>query len=133
MNRVFDLMVVGQPVSKGRPRVTFQDGKAHGYNKPVVEDYTQLVATLMKEKANLLGYKPFSFPAPVRVTCQFIIKDRKDKKPDVNNMGALILDAIKGICYDDDAQVTELHLFKRPGNHPRAYIHVQEASRLETR
>lgn len=33
---------------------------------------------------------------------------------DADNCGKLILDSLNGVAYADDAQVTELHVYKRP-------------------
>jgi Holliday junction resolvase RusA-like endonuclease len=37
-------------------------------------------------------------------------------KPDTDNMAKFILDAIKGVLYEDDAQIVELHIYKLRDN-----------------
>lgn len=45
-------------------------------------------------------------------------------KPDFDNYVKMI-DALKGIVWVDDAQVTDAHLFKRFSDRPRVVIHVK--------
>ncbi len=42
------------------------------------------------------------------------------KKPDCDNIAKIILDALNGLAYDDDAQVVKLYVEKRYG----AFDHV---------
>ena len=37
------------------------------------------------------------------------------KKPDVDNIGKSILDSLNGIAYQDDSQVSEVHVSKKYG------------------
>lgn len=37
-------------------------------------------------------------------------------KPDTDNLAKFILDAIKGVLYEDDAQIVELHIYKLRDN-----------------
>lgn len=47
-------------------------------------------------------------------------------KPDVGNLLAM-MDALKGIVWRDDAQVSDLHCFKRYSAFPRTVIEIREA------
>lgn len=37
----------------------------------------------------------------------------KDSKPDLDNLVKAVLDALNGICYDDDSQIVDLRAAKR--------------------
>lgn len=50
---------------------------------------------------------------------------RPTVKPDWDNIGKLC-DALKGIVWRDDAQVTDVHLFKRYSDMPRVVTEVYE-------
>lgn len=54
---------------------------------------------------------PFAGEVMVIITYFF-----KDGSPDVDNMPKPILDALKGLVYADDAQITDLHCRKRDRN-----------------
>ena len=40
------------------------------------------------------------------------------KKPDADNVAKVIADALNGLAYDDDAQITDLSVLKRYGEEP---------------
>lgn len=108
------------PTGKARPRVT-----SHGtYTPRETRDFEQLVRMEYK----LQGGKHFGGnPVAVYITASFAIpkgtarykipamlagKIEPTKKPDADNIAKAICDALNGIAYDDDAQITELHVRK---------------------
>lgn len=52
-------------------------------------------------------------------------------KPDADNVLKLVLDALNGLAYLDDKQVTHLRYQKRYALEPAVYIRVAEAARPE--
>lgn len=46
------------------------------------------------------------------------------KKPDADNVAKIIADALNGLAYDDDAQITDLHVMKRYGGDPEVRVRV---------
>lgn len=48
------------------------------------------------------------------------------KKPDVDNYVKLLFDALTGIVWQDDAQVTDLHVTKRFGERDEVVISIRE-------
>ena len=51
---------------------------------------------------------------------------RPTKKPDIDNVEKIILDALNGIAYDDDKQVVEEASSKLYSDVPRVEIEVYE-------
>lgn len=105
-----------EPKAKGRPRVTFKNGKPRTYTPENTMLAENTIRTL------LLSYKGKGFPAytPVRMTITFFRQRNrwaKDKlpvrKPDIDNFAKMVLDAANGILFADDAQITKLILSKR--------------------
>ena len=47
-------------------------------------------------------------------------------KPDCDNMAKICLDALNGVCYDDDSQITNLNISKKYGNNARVVITIRE-------
>ena len=44
------------------------------------------------------------------------------KKPDADNVAKVIADALNGLAYDDDAQITDLSVLKRYGEDPEVRV-----------
>ena len=44
------------------------------------------------------------------------------KKPDADNVAKVIADALNGLAYDDDAQITDLLVVKRYGADPEVHV-----------
>ena len=44
------------------------------------------------------------------------------KKPDADNVAKVIADALNGLAYDDDAQITDLLVLKRYGEDPEVRV-----------
>ena len=68
--------------------------------------------------------KPASYPK--RPTKANPWPDRWWKKPDVDNYVKLLFDALTGIAWQDDAQVTDLHVTKRFGERDEVVISIRE-------
>ena len=129
--------VDGQAVPQGRPRFA---KNGHAYDPAKSREYKKLVALTAKEA--MRGKVPFVKGTALR--CLITIycnipkslakKDkqraidqslRPTKKPDIDNIAKAITDAMNGIVYDDDAQITELHCQKYYGDDPKAVIVVE--------
>jgi crossover junction endodeoxyribonuclease RusA len=59
---------------------------------------------------------------PVNMSVVFSFKDRRRR--DVDNYAKATLDCLTGVLYDDDSQITELHLYKVLGCEKEG-IHIQ--------
>ena len=46
------------------------------------------------------------------------------KKPDADNVAKIVADALNGLAYDDDAQITDLSVMKRYGQEPEVRVKV---------
>lgn len=73
-----------------------------------------------KAVAELLDMNPTHEPVKVSITVY-----RKRKVGDVDGYAKACLDAMQGLVYDDDKQVTELHLYRRDDKaDPRMEVRV---------
>ena len=63
--------------------------------------------------ANSLPEDFIKISGKVRLAVRFMFKD--NRKRDIDNYLKVLLDSIKGICFDDDDQVYELYVAKRIG------------------
>lgn len=106
------VMIPGQPVGKGRPRFVRSTG--HVYTPEKTRDYESRVRQLY----NLLQYgEPLIGPVRLSINAVFQLPKNKRKalsgtpytgRPDIDNVAKCIQDALNGLAYRDDSQVTEL-------------------------
>lgn len=111
------LVVPGNPVSKGRPRC----GRRGAYTDEKTKQAEQLIGWLWKER---YGLEPWT--TPVRVTLTFL-EGPAQRSQDIDNLAKLVLDALNGIAWVDDAQVMSLQadLFRKRAD-PQTRILVEE-------
>jgi Holliday junction resolvase RusA-like endonuclease len=127
--------IPGEPVGKGRPRFT---RGGHTFTPEKTRCYEQQVALLYRLAAG--GFKfQRHIPVTVEIRAYYAIprsdsvrqRSRKlsgdvlpCKKPDADNVVKIILDALNGLAYEDDAQVVELWIKKEYAEKPRVHILV---------
>ena len=134
-----DFTVDGKPVGKERPRVTshvtYTPAKTRAYENAVREAFIK--TAIMKTPEGYCHEPSRVRFAEIYITAYFDIPQtwslkRKNsaygdictKKPDADNIGKVICDALNGTAYKDDACVTELDVAKR-------YCGKGEQSRVE--
>lgn len=110
---VFD-EVMGKP----RPRVNrngrvWTPKKFKDYEKKIADAYLAAGGAVLNGEicltVSICRKMPNSRP-------KRLINEPDTYKPDVDNIAKLVLDALNGVAYEDDKQVTQLHVVK----HPRA-------------
>ena len=132
--------VPGEPVAKGRPRIT-----RHGTYTP---EKTMNFETLVKyEYINQCGKHRFADNAQLAldvVAYRSIPKSTSKKKrvmmeygtllpitkPDWDNIGKSVSDALNGIAYHDDSQVVDARVRKIYSNEPRTVVRIWEINNL---
>ena len=119
-NKVLLFRVNGTPQGKARPRVSTANGFTRAYTPAKTRKYEQDVAREAKLAAITQGWKISDEPIVLVITAWFQIpkswpKWKKEKakagdlyptvKPDADNIGKAIADALNGIVYADDSQI----------------------------
>lgn len=111
--------VNGKPTGKARPRFT---KSGHTYTPAATKTYEAQVAKAYREAA---GDLYFHAPIFVRIEANYAIPKTWSKakqeeaykltpgKPDADNIAKIILDALNGVAYDDDVEVTRLLVTRR--------------------
>ncbi|WP_157774950.1 RusA family crossover junction endodeoxyribonuclease [Bifidobacterium choerinum] len=89
------LLIPGDPVAKGRPRVYH----GHGVTPQRTRDAESVIQRLFREE--FPGFTPYE--CRIIVTCEFWM--RRKGKPDCDNLIKLCTDALNGIAYQDDEQI----------------------------
>ena len=109
--------VCGKVRGKGRPRFT---RGGHPYTPKTTRDYERLIMAAY-ENAPERPPEPFSGPLDVTIVTsrqlpksapKSIIREPDTHKPDADNIAKVVLDALNGVAWLDDAQVTSLTVMK---------------------
>lgn len=138
LKAVVSIEIPGKPQGKARPRFARVGKGVRTYNTEETESYEGLVKMIsnqaMQGKSMFLGQvsmKIFAFyPMPKMSKSKEIMAEsgqiRPVVKPDWDNVGKLISDAMNGIVYKDDKQIVEASVSKRYSHKPGVLVIVQE-------
>ena len=126
--------IPGKPQGKARPRVR-RDG--HTYTPTQTAQYEEFVrfcwrcAGAVKLDGAISALILARYPVPKRDSK----KTQNAKicgeipctiKPDCDNIAKIVLDALNGLAYDDDSQVTELEVHKLYGDIGDVFVRLEE-------
>jgi Holliday junction resolvase RusA-like endonuclease len=125
--------IPGEPTGKARPRVT--KWGTHNTEKTIL--YENLVKVCYQEQCKEYTEKPlcvhmYIFYGVPKSTPKKNIRPmlggeiRPCKKPDIDNVAKIVLDALNGIAYKDDTQVVSLHIGKFYGEIARVEVEITE-------
>lgn len=128
--------IPGEPVGKARPRI----GKGHTYTPEKTTNYEALVKSMYYNK-----YQGYKLQGPLKIIIHAVMcmpksarKSNKKfesmckgeilpvKKPDWDNIGKIITDALNKIAYDDDSQIVHATVIKTYGEIPRVTVELEE-------
>ena len=117
----------GEPVGKGRPRVTARSGKfAHAYTPKKTKEFEEAIRFEFIA-SNCESMPVYAKGKALKVTMVFAFgvpksysKKKRDaclrgdiqhtKKPDADNVAKAVADALEGYAYESDAQITVMFL-----------------------
>ena len=125
-------IVNGKPTGKGRPRLSrwgvYTPNKTVAYENLVKFSYLQATDDKLVNcaiKIEIWAY--FEPPRSIsKKKYNELIGKAYTKKPDIDNIGKAILDALNGIAYEDDNQIAELVIHKIYDEKARAVIDIKE-------
>lgn len=140
--RVIKVTLPLDPVAKARARIAFTNGKVRSYTPTKTQEAESLIVAYLEEyREKCFDYRLEEYqgkylkrPIPIKLTVVFYrVKSKWLKKwealpfrrPDLDNMGKLICDAINGLLVADDAQITTLNLKKRWAKNGIGSIEIQ--------
>lgn len=133
------LTIEGEPVGKGRPRVTTRGNFAHAYTPKKTKNYERLVMNAFFNtytsndqlsgpvEANIESY--FSIPKSTNKKTRKLMLSNKifhTKKPDIDNIAKSVLDSLNGLAYEDDSQIVKLSGIKLYSDNPRVELYLKE-------
>lgn len=139
MNKKVNITIPGEPAGKGRPKFTTVSGYAKAYTPAKTANYETYIKLAYSER-----YKQMTFSAdePLKITIyayqtipgseskkrkalMLADKIRPTKKPDWDNIGKIVGDALNKVAYPDDKQIVEAHIYKYFSNEPRLEIEIE--------
>ena len=115
--------IAGNPQGKARPRFS----RGHAYTPDATKKYEAMTAFLYRRAANGFSFEKET-PISVTILVYFAVpksasKKKKEvmlyggirpvRKPDADNIAKIILDALNGAAYHDDAQIVQLSVRKQ--------------------
>ena len=139
MPETWSMVIEGEAVPQGRPRITTAGGFPRAYDPPKSRAY--------KAEVRAEGER-FGPPVPLDGPVELVIvvyrgtpkswSKRKTSaalagelkpttKPDLTNLVKGIEDALNGVWYVDDSQIIEEHIYKAYSDRPRAEITMKKA------
>ena len=134
---IYEFEVPGKIIGKGRPRLNSYTGCV--YTPTRTKDYETLVEQYFLLKYP--RYKPFEGRVNVEINAFFfffistnktdkeLMLDNKinpTKKPDIDNIVKIILDAMNGVAFRDDTQITKLSVEKTYAENESVKIRISE-------
>lgn len=130
--------VAGKPVPQQRPKFTTVNGHGRAYDPAKSRNFKAEVAILASTAHGMRP--PFPDDVEVNIVAWLPIPQSWSKQKqhlaldgiihpttrgnDVDNLAKSVLDAMTGIVYKDDSQVTSLHVYKRYSDKPRTSVLV---------
>lgn len=133
--------IPGAPIAKARPRFT---KNGHTYTPDKTRAYEEIVRVWAIRAMH--GKKMLTGPISLSVTAFFPIpkyftkairekamagKLLHQKKPDWDNVGKIVSDALNGLVYTDDAQVSHAIVEKRYSDKPRVELVIKQLADME--
>jgi Holliday junction resolvase RusA-like endonuclease len=134
--------ILGEPMGKERPRFrrvgnyvqTYTPAKTKNYETKVRDSYYSsnmethhLTGAI---EAEIYGV----FPIPVSVSKKLRAKMESGEEPytkkvDADNLAKIVLDALNGVAYEDDKQISKLTVTKVYGKDPRVEVTLRELTK----
>lgn len=135
---MYEFEVIGDIKGKARPRLNPYTGQA--YTPTNTKDYEMLIKQYFKMKYP--RYEPIQSRVSVKIIASFkipknnITKKEKElilegnlsptKKPDIDNIVKIVLDAMNKMAFKDDKLITKLEVEKLYADEEKIYVRIQE-------
>lgn len=130
---MISFVVPGQPIAKGRPRISTRGGFARAYTPAKTVAYEGLIALAGQQAMD--SAPPYDGPVAIEATAIFAIPPSWSKKrqnaahwhtsrPDADNIAKALGDGLNGVCWADDSQVASMRVLKVYGGTPGLHVRV---------
>ena len=138
---MFNFTIPGEPKGKGRPQFSTKGGYARAITPEATANYENLVKLSFLQAHGKAEPYAKDVPLVAKITAFFPIPQSASKKkqaameageivptkkPDTDNIAKIVLDALNGLAYYDDAQIVVLSLQKAYSTKPRVDVQIFE-------
>lgn len=138
---MFNFTIPGEPKGKGRPKFSTKGGYARAITPEATANYENLVKVSFLQACGKAEPYAKDVPLVAKISAFFSIPQSASKKkqaameageisptkkPDTDNIAKIVLDALNGLAYYDDAQIVVLSLQKTYSRIPRVEIQISE-------
>jgi Holliday junction resolvase RusA-like endonuclease len=128
--------VPGEPRGKGRPRFTKQghtytDSETKAYEQKIIAYYRKTFGSFRWPDNSFIAVKVVAYyPIPKSATKAQLAAMQAgtlfpSRKPDIDNVLKVVLDALNGVAYKDDSKVVCVEGSKKYSFEPRLEIEVK--------
>lgn len=132
--------IPGAPQGKARPKVVRNGTFSRAYTPEKTVNYEALVKLSYQQAAGGL-FLGAGVPVRVRIDAYYDTPKSESKKklrnmlagllfptkkPDWDNIGKIVCDALNGIAWKDDAQIVDGHVLKHYSEVPRTDVLIEE-------
>lgn len=136
LDNLRNFTIPGKPMGKQRPRV-LKNGISYTPKETVnyevfvkgcyCENYSDTKPIAGSVAMEIEAYMPIpKSTSKKKKKAMLAGKIRPTKKPDWDNVGKIITDALNGIAYDDDKQIVSCLVQKFYSDAPMVYVKIQE-------
>lgn len=140
--------IPGEPCGQGRPIFTTAGGHAKAVDPPKSRNYKAFVKEIASRAIEKCSWAYTELPlyieivAVMSVPSSYSKKRKKEcfsweehpcKKPDIDNIFKAVTDALSGMAYKDDKQITDVLMFKRYVQSPSEAPFVRVTMRLASK
>lgn len=131
--------IIGQPQGKQRAKVSTYRGFARAYTPEKTVAYENLIKLSFIESGGKIIPKDTSISMTLTAVYQIPKSFSKKKaaaallgeikpltKPDIDNVIKVVCDALNGVAYKDDTQITSVTAIKYYGEQPKITVYLEE-------
>ena len=133
----YELEIEGKIVGKERPRVNLNNGRVYTPNKTkeyenYIREYFCLKYPNFKQIEGRVSIEIIAFRGIPKNTSKIMMQKMLDDeispviKPDIDNIGKVVLDALNKFAFKDDNQVCKFMIQKKYCLEEKIYIKVEE-------
>jgi len=134
---IYEFEVPGEVVGKARPRMNTYTGHAYtptktklyeyGLRQCFIINYPKYISIENRVKVTIIAYFDIPKSTSKKKEAEMLLDNiSPTKKPDIDNITKIVLDAMNKFAFKDDTQVTKLEVEKKYSEKPRLYIKIEE-------
>ena len=134
---IYEFEIPGKIIGKGRPRLNSYTGAV--YTPTRTKDYENLVMQYfmikypkfkqLEGRVSVEIVANFEVPKSTKKQDKMLMLENKInpiKKPDIDNIVKIILDAMNEIAFKDDTQITKLNVEKKYSETESVFVKIEE-------